>query len=223
MTDDVATFWRDIVSWLETNTPCEIVRIRPPASDASIAEIESAIGHPVPDSMRQWWQLTDGVTQVGTPVIPPRFAPLPCAMALQEMQLRLSIMTDEPIIPNDGSIDTAGESTHRFHHLFLPIAEDNSGDLICIDLRSGHLQGCLILWDHEGGWHDAFLWTNVAAMLEDVRNAMRDGTPALSAYAIRHARYFAGYDIEHVAWKADVSPSMELSWKSERVEVPDVE
>jgi cell wall assembly regulator SMI1 len=213
VTDDVATLWRNIVDWLEHNTPPELARLRLPASDTLIAEVEAAVGKPLPDDIRQWWKLTDGVSRRGTEVIPPSFTPLPCAAALDAQQLQLSFMADEPDRgEDDGLHGAAGESTYYFHRLFLPIADDPSGDLLCIDLRSGPREGCIIRWDHQGGWQDEFLWENVGDMLRDICNAMLHGRPALSAYAGRHARYFAGYDIDSIVWRTEVSSEMELAW-----------
>ncbi|WP_436535288.1 SMI1/KNR4 family protein [Actinoplanes sp. HUAS TT8] len=215
MPGQVTTLWHDIAEWLRQNAPASASEIRPPASDALIAQVEAEIGRPLPADLREWWQQSDGVEEPELAfLLPPGFAPLSCREALSQRAMSLEITASSP--SGGPPIDEAGdERAADFHPLFLPIGTDTLGNTLCADLRDGRRHGCVGEWNHEAGWDDALRWENVAAMLADVRAALVDGRPALADYASRRGQRFAGRDVDTPVFSAEVTDDGELEWTDE--------
>jgi cell wall assembly regulator SMI1 len=56
----VAESWRRIEAWLDEHLPGARATLRPGVSEADLAHFEGAIGHPLPDDVRQSWLIHDG-------------------------------------------------------------------------------------------------------------------------------------------------------------------
>jgi len=65
----------------------------------------------------------------------------------------------------------AGSPADRFVPQFIPIAEDNTGAVLIVDMRSGELSGCVIEFSTSMGGSEA-LWPSLGALVSDVITAL---------------------------------------------------
>jgi cell wall assembly regulator SMI1 len=71
MANEVEGLWHPIVEWLGRHALVTAARIRPPATDATLSAVVSAVGKPLPPDLQQWWRLADGMGRgVLDPLIP---------------------------------------------------------------------------------------------------------------------------------------------------------
>lgn len=57
----------------------------------------------------------------------------------------------------------------------MPIADDNSGDWLFVDLRPGERHGCVGKWWGVGGFQQRPIWPGVAEMAEAIIEALDVG------------------------------------------------
>lgn len=89
----------------------------------------------------------------------------------------------EPHKPYDPALaeaDEAGTQASMFIASFLPIADNNAGDFLFVDLRPGRQHGCVSeYFKGDADWRPA-IWPSVDALLADTLSSLRDGRPAFS-------------------------------------------
>jgi cell wall assembly regulator SMI1 len=56
-----AESWRRIVAWYEANTPTGTLLLPPGASEGALAAAEAQLGFPLPDDLRSFYRLHDGL------------------------------------------------------------------------------------------------------------------------------------------------------------------
>jgi cell wall assembly regulator SMI1 len=175
--------WDRIVTWLADNAPATAACINPPASGAAIGAAERQLGRSLPADLVRWWHRGNGAqVLIGRASLLPPFY-LPCSVdhmlsqrrMWQEVYRHLNI--DEAIAYDAALSAPAGSMALQFLPAFVPIAIDGAGGNLVVDLRSGPLYGCVLGFDAESG-SDGPWWANVAAMLDDVADALERGTPS---------------------------------------------
>src|SRR5262245_44621771 len=57
---EAAELWSRYVAWLRTEAPASYENLAPPASEATIGEVERSVGHPLPDGVKAVWRANDG-------------------------------------------------------------------------------------------------------------------------------------------------------------------
>jgi cell wall assembly regulator SMI1 len=104
-----------------------------PATDANVADAERALGVELPAELRAYlrhfgWIVVDGtlVFGLGPDVLP--YADLVQITRSERTEMSLAL---PPYL--------------------LPLSNDGSGNLHCIDLRPGPPQGSIVAWDHDRG------------------------------------------------------------------------
>lgn len=217
MADQVPALWGEIITWLRRNAPADAGRLRPPASDSLISEVQAAVGCPLPEDVQQWWRQADGAVPVaGVYLMPPGFAPLSCRDALKDrarwLQIMADLALDEEKNPDDEDLD--GEDADEpefvgFHPRFLPIGDDHCGNFLYVDLRDGPEHGFIKFFDHENDCDPSgFYWRSLTEMLAEIRDALISHEPGLLDEAPRrpvdpHNRQ---------AYRATVTPEGGLRW-----------
>lgn len=86
----------------------------------------------------------------------------------------------KPYDPADAEADEAGTRAWMFISSFLPIADNNAGDLLFVDLRAGRQHGCVSeYFKDEADWRPA-IWPSVEELLDETLASLRTGRPTLS-------------------------------------------
>lgn len=96
---------------------------------------------------------------------------------------------------------------------WLPIAGDDGGNDLFVDLRPGPAHGCMRAFRRDGGAGDAAWWGGVADMLADIAAALAQGTSS------RGDRVQAGQD-GRICWETDEEPSRRRGAREEPVDPP---
>jgi cell wall assembly regulator SMI1 len=147
--------------------------VAPPATPQSIAAVERVVGVSLPEDLRRWWSLADGVRAMVL-CLPPGCLPMSVADALAYRQLRLDLWarTGE----STASHDLAGEGSLPFLDRYLPIGDDTCGGYLYVDLRDGPLRGS-VGWCSGEESHEGAVWASTAQLLASVAEAMDGGVP----------------------------------------------
>ncbi|MBT2515324.1 SMI1/KNR4 family protein, partial [Arthrobacter sp. ISL-30] len=84
----------------------------------------------------------------------------------------------KPYDPASAEADEAGTRAWMFISPFLPIADNNAGDFLFIDLRAGRQHGCVSeYFKDDADWRPA-IWSSVEELLEEMLTSLRTGRPA---------------------------------------------
>ncbi|WP_215547171.1 SMI1/KNR4 family protein [Amycolatopsis sp. CA-230715] len=200
---DVAGSWDRIRRWLATGAPGVLARIRPPAEEADLDRVAEALGVPLPEDLLAWWRLADGVADAYPHpghLLPPWFDPYPVSRALDSRsswirvwhkpapehdharmtrELGAWLGTPEPTVEErvaEFMAQPAGTPCDAMYlPVWLPIAGDNGGADLFVDLREGPLRGCVMRFDKVGTAVLEPDWPSLAAMLADVADGLERG------------------------------------------------
>ncbi|QHK18986.1 hypothetical protein GU243_03560 [Pseudarthrobacter psychrotolerans] len=83
----------------------------------------------------------------------------------------------KPYDPASAEADEAGTRAFMFLSSFLPIADNNAGDFLFVDLRAGRHHGCVSeYFKDDADWRPA-IWSSVEALLEETLTSLRTGRP----------------------------------------------
>jgi cell wall assembly regulator SMI1 len=182
----VTESWQTIVDWLAQHAPAMHATLRAPATEADLSRAQKELGTPLSDDLLEWWRLADGVNiEAGTAgdLIPPYFMPTQVGFALADRLERMqmwgdasaeALAYDQP----DPALDEAGTQCAAWLPKWIPIAYDNSGDDMFVDLRPGPQHGCVMEFGREGAADQDPTWPSVRTMLADIANALSTGTTA---------------------------------------------
>jgi cell wall assembly regulator SMI1 len=170
--------WARIAQWLSVNVPWAIPAIAPPASPQAIADAEREIGVRLPEDLKQWWLLADGMTDMVL-CLPPECQPLPIADSLSDRRTYLESWRGMGEPTSSG--EPAGEMSLPFLDLYLPIGTDGCGGYLFVDLREGDLRGS-VGWCGGEETHDGAEWASTAHLLETAAEAMDAGVPCQGPY-----------------------------------------
>lgn len=86
----------------------------------------------------------------------------------------------KPYDPAGAEAEEAGTKASMFISSFLPIADDNAGDFLFVDLRKGRQNGCVSeYFKEEADWRPA-IWPSIDALLEETLTSLRTGRPGFS-------------------------------------------
>jgi cell wall assembly regulator SMI1 len=171
--------WDRIATWLADNARATAACLNPPASGAAIGAAERQLGRSLPADLVRWWRRVNGAqVLIGrASLLPPFYLPCSVDHMLREWRVRREVYHHDPDDPiaHAALSSPAGSRTLLFPPAFVPIAIDGAGGNLVVDLRSGPLYGCVLGFDAESG-SDGPWWANVAAMLDDVADALERGT-----------------------------------------------
>ena len=186
MTELVDAAWDRITAWLAGHAPATADSLNPPASGDAVADAERVLGRQFPTDLIRWWRRADGaqVLMGKAKLFPPYYLPCGPRYMLGEWRTWREVYLD-PAVGGPNAAKTldelaetpAGSSITAFVPAFVPIAFDGSGGNLVVDLRPGPRHGCVLGFHAEMG-SSGPLWDGVAAMLDDVANALERGTPS---------------------------------------------
>jgi cell wall assembly regulator SMI1 len=158
--------WDELETWLAANAPRVHSQLRPGTSAERLQQLEAAVDRSCPPDLRAWFQRHDGGRELG-------------AYDFLRIGGLESLWHEWNEMVGDGSVGDGRAPNDQTGHVFqpvwwhkawLPVAQDGSGNLICIDLDPGPrgIRGQVLFWERQTGpeasglpsiaaWFDAFL------------------------------------------------------------------
>ena len=191
--------WERIVRWCEECAPATAEAVGAPAAPAAIAAVEAAFGWRWPADLRAWYAQADGAARTPAGYLLPGARPLPLdevrEHALMWRQVREQVMAPGAWDAGDphraalgGAVEDprdaarldalpAGTMAGLFLPSFVPVAEDQSGSGLVVDLRAGAQHGRVTVHDkvEADAWGHG--WPSVTALLDAVATALTTGSP----------------------------------------------
>ena len=179
------TAWARITTWLQTHAPATIGTLRPPAPAEELARAEARTGVAWPEQLRAWFRLHDGWDRdAWASVLPGWSSPMSLVRCLEDWQMQQDIWRDIAADDEDtaerlaGSArQEAGEVAGAFLPFFVPLDEDQSGEVLFVDCRPGSRQGCVTIWMKHDFDHYGLGWWSIAQMLSDVADHLEEQSP----------------------------------------------
>jgi cell wall assembly regulator SMI1 len=167
MTDSIADIWRDIETWLGAHAPDRLAELLPPADDAAIARLEDALGAPLPNDFVESLRVHDGAAYLTS------YAYLGVDGAEANIGSGRKRAGDKRPI-HDPEADIV--KPVWWNVLWLPVAEDSGGNLICVDMDPGPkgTKGQVIIWEMAMG-PGTTAHASFADWLKDYRDGLHGG------------------------------------------------
>ena len=138
--------------------------------------------------LRTWYTLADGTQRTPAGYVLPFYCPLPLQSVMSHwsmwQEIWAGIIASSPNAGSGGPLrhrpargPASGISGREFLPSFVPIAEDQSGDDMFVDTRSGRLRGCVteFVKGNADTWGPK--WPSVTAMLADLAQGLHAGRP----------------------------------------------
>jgi cell wall assembly regulator SMI1 len=185
---DVRASWARIVNWCHDHAPETAAAIRPPADAALLRQAEQATSGSWPEDLRTWYTLADGTQRTPAGYVLSFYCPLPLQSVMSHWSMWQEIWAG--IIassPNEEAGDLydiarleaqpAGTAAFMFLPSYVPIAEDQMGDDMFVDTRSGRLRGCVTEFVKGDADTRGPKWPSVTAMLADLADGLHAGRP----------------------------------------------
>ena len=173
---DVSALWSDIMSWLADHAPVTAAALREPDPVPDADEVEGVFALELPADLHAWWACCDGTDcEVLADVLPPFYTPYGARRSVEVWREHRKAWAGWEGKNCDHYAGSAGTG---FHPAWIPIAGDGFADELVVDLRPGPLRGCVLEWEQETSQAVRPEWTDVSAMLADVRRSLLQGTPA---------------------------------------------
>jgi cell wall assembly regulator SMI1 len=131
------TAWPRVDAWLVKHAPNVLALLRAPISAAGLAKVEEAAGRPLPPSLLEAYRAHDGTVGEHPTILG--------AVRLPKAAQSVRHMSWLPADRAVGSLRFMRELVESWPPAFLPIADDQAGNLIVCDLDTD----ALAVWDHE--------------------------------------------------------------------------
>lgn len=181
----VTASWTRILIWLQTHASATAQALRPPAPAATLLAAQERTGVSWPPELREWFGLHDGWERDAWPSILPGWSsPMSLQRLLDDWQMQQEIWADLAGDDEDIAaqlVEAAGEDAGHVAGVFLPsfvpLDEDQSGDVLFVDCRPGPRQGCVTEWGKENLDSSGVGWWSIGQMLNDVADHLEDRTP----------------------------------------------
>ncbi len=179
------TSWVRITTWLLAHAPATAAALHPPASAQDVARAEESTGVVWPQQLRTWFGLHGGWDRdAWAAVLPGWSSPMSLSRSLEEQRTWLEVWEDVAADDEDlverGVLamgQHAGEVAGAFLPFFVPLDEDQSGEVLFVDCRPGPRQGCVTHWMKHDFDHYGLGWWSIAQMLSDVADHLQQWTP----------------------------------------------
>lgn len=174
--------WTSIVGWLETHAPTSAAALRDPVPEVVLSWGQKTTGREWPEQLVAWLRMNDGGGRPSDAEVLPLGFPLGASGIVENWQVNVDVTDDltgeiwEPAEVAGAEGQPAGSNAAPFLRSWLPVASNGSGDHLFVDLRPGPRSGLVAEFEHDnGGFTRPALWPDIAAMLEDVASALRNG------------------------------------------------
>ncbi|MDU0294013.1 SMI1/KNR4 family protein [Saccharothrix longispora] len=184
MSAPVASSWDRIEQWLRHNAPD--TSLRPPVEAPAVTAVEAVVGHRLPDDLVQSLLRHDGTP---APLVPSRWKLMPLETAVEtwrrnteDLTARQAAEIDDDEDDDEDWSETGEEEEDAFwgwNPAWLPIAADDSGCHLVVELREGRHHGVVGVLDPESGprFEGYGTWPSTAALLEGTANALHGDDP----------------------------------------------
>ena len=177
--------WARITTWLQAHAPATAATLRPAAPAEELARTEESTGVLWPQQLRTWFTLHDGWDRdAWASVLPGWSSPMSLTRSLEERQIWLDVWRDladddEDIAARrtEAAQQQAGQVAGVFLPSFVPLDEDQSGDVLFVDCRPGPRHGCVTHWMNHDFDHYGLGWWSIGQMLSDVAEHLEQQTP----------------------------------------------
>jgi cell wall assembly regulator SMI1 len=180
--------WTAITGWLASNCPEDFAAIGPPASLDAVTAAEQELQRPLPEDLKAWWTLADGVRSGHhISLIPHLNEPLSVRSALAYRRAFLVGYNDgyqardpeayirEFTLGSTAPAGTIPSRTTMWIPPWLPIAANTSD--IFVDLRAGPEYGCVGPFTRLSRNSNIGepMWGSVGEMLQQIADALLYG------------------------------------------------
>lgn len=185
--------------------PATAAAIRPSAGAAAIRAAERATSRRWPAQLVALYELADGTARTPAGFLLPWMRPLPLAevattwammqevwaglrrqfqvVDIDEHRRHLNLLAQTPgaTLPPDPydvdrlEVELAGSEAGMFLPSFVPIAENQSGDYLFVDLRHGTQHGCVTHYRKDSADWSGSAWPSIETMLADIATALETG------------------------------------------------
>jgi cell wall assembly regulator SMI1 len=181
VTASVNAAWTRIERWLAAHAPATFASLRPPASPATIAAAQAALGRPLPPELVASLRRHDGTTADGRAAftLPPFYRPVSATDIPAYWRVSCGVIEDLP-----------GSDPWWWTPAYTPFAADGSGDELILDQRPGRSPH-VGEFDIEQGTTLTRWPATLTALLEVTADALETGhpwngfQPAVTAGALR--------------------------------------
>ncbi|MFD0856963.1 SMI1/KNR4 family protein [Actinomadura adrarensis] len=133
-----------MAAWLGQNAPASLATLGPPATDDQIAEARDVLGMPLPGDLVAWWKCVNGTSTFPALSVVPLYSPLSVEAALADRERKLSSFGSQKDAAPLREEPAGTPCGIGWLPEWLPVAEDNCGWYLFVDLRPGSLRGCVM-------------------------------------------------------------------------------
>ncbi|MDO1486954.1 Uncharacterised protein [Rhodococcus rhodochrous] len=172
--------WQRLYDWCVKEAPVTASAISPPAEVSVLVTAETATGRQWPTELRTWFGLHNG-TNEGKPFaqILPSFEPLSLdrvSSAWTSMTTTWADMTQD--LGGSALLDEpAGTISFTYLPAYIPIAQNDQGDLLVVDTRAGEESGCVRDFAGEDADQSMMMWSSIDALIDEVASAVQHSEP----------------------------------------------
>ncbi|WP_138845898.1 SMI1/KNR4 family protein [Rhodococcus pyridinivorans] len=172
--------WQRLYDWCVRQAPATAAAMSSPAEVSLLDTVESATGRRWPTELRAWFGLHNGTSE-GKPFaqVLPSFEPLSLervSSVWTSMTATWADMTDE--LGGTALLDEpAGTMSFTYLSAYIPIAENDQGDLLVVDTRAGEQHGCVRDFAGEDADQSMMVWSSIEALVGDVASAVERSEP----------------------------------------------
>jgi cell wall assembly regulator SMI1 len=185
----VATSWDRIEEWCQANDIANV--LRPPASATDIASAEAEIGHRFPADLVESLLRHDGTnTRPMSFLVPTRWILLPLARMVEDWKWRTEDLAERQATEVDDMGDEDDDDWSDveegeedlfwgWNREWLPIALDDTGCALVVDLRPGDRRGTVGYLDPQSipRFDSVNTYSSTAALLQHTANALHGDGP----------------------------------------------
>jgi len=160
--------------WLAAQAPNTAAAVRPPASDADIADAERELGAALPASIRELYRWHDGGPDNSDRALwlTHDFGFLPLETAREHRRTSREI-AEEDFGPE--------EADFYWDRHWFPIGTSWTGDLLVVDCSTSPARGRVSVAGNEGPMASNPVWVDLNALVGELVGALENRTP-LSGY-----------------------------------------
>lgn len=125
--------WQRIDSWLQQNAPEIFSDLLPAASDEQFSQVEETIQCELPQSIKEFYLIHNG-TRGGGPPLMGKWRLLNLDTVCREWSIQNELLADGVFDDEECEPDEPVQPVW-WDNRWIPVASNDSGDLICLDLN----------------------------------------------------------------------------------------
>lgn len=172
--------WQRLYDWCVREAPVTAAAISSPAEVSFLDAVESVTGRPWPRELRVWFGLHNGTCGGKSfAQVLPSFDPLSLERVSSVWTSMTTIWADMTEELGGTSLLDEPASTISFTYLsaYIPIAQNDQGDLLVVDTRAGEASGCVRDFAGEDSDQSMMVWPSIDSLVGDVASAVERSEP----------------------------------------------